>query len=78
MESKMASMMPNVVKFVKTNNIETNGNPFTLFETYDTATGITAFTVCVPLKEEMFTSEGSEFRGGKIEPFNALKTTLNT
>ena len=76
MESKMASMMPNVVKFVKTNNIETNGNPFTLFETYDTATGITAFTVCVPLKEEMFTSEGSEFRGGKIEPFNALKTTL--
>ena len=24
----------------------------------------------------MFTSEGSEFIGGKLEPFNALKTTL--
>jgi hypothetical protein len=32
--------------------------------------------VCIPIKEEMFTSPGSEYEGGKYTDFKALKTSL--
>ena len=53
-----------------------NGKPFVIYHTYDVANGITNFSVCVPVKEEIFTSPGSDITGGKLESFQAVKTTL--
>lgn len=76
MEKKMAQMMPKVLAFAKENKMVPNGSPFTLYKAFDTINGTTTFKVCVPLKEEMFAAPGSEFEGGRIQDFTALKTTL--
>lgn len=76
MDRKLAEAMPKLTQFVKDNKMVTNGNPFTLFKRFDETKDSTNFIVCVPLKEEMFTTPGSEFEGGRIQSFNALKTTL--
>jgi effector-binding domain-containing protein len=69
-------MLPKIIHFFKKNNIPMNGKPFVIYHTYDVANGITKFSVCVPVKEEIFTSPGSDITGGKLEPFQAVKTTL--
>lgn len=70
------TMLPRLMAFVKTNKIVTNGAPFILYTGFDPTAVTTTFAVCVPIKEEIFTAPGSEFEGRKLEPFNALKTTL--
>ena len=76
MPQKIAEMFPKLQEFVTSNNIATKGKPFTYFHTFDTDKGLTSFTVCIPLEDEMLISDGSEFKAGKINRFNALKTTL--
>jgi predicted transcriptional regulator YdeE len=73
---KIFNLLPKLLNFVKENKIATNGAPFILYKKHDSIKGFTKFAVCVPIKEEIFTSPGSEFEGGKLESFNALKTTL--
>jgi len=62
--------------FAKTNKIATDGAPFVLYRGFDLQAGTTSYIACIPLKEEIFTTPGSEFEGGKLEPFKALKTSL--
>lgn len=63
--------------FFKKNEIPMNGKPFVTFDTYDLNNGITSFSVCIPIKEEIITSVGSDIAFGKLEPFTAVKITLN-
>ena len=69
-------MIPNMIGFFKKNNIPMNGKPFVIYNTYDTSKGLTNFSVCVPIKDQIFTSDMSEITCQKLEPFLALKTTL--
>lgn len=69
-------MLSKLNYFFKKNNIPTNGKPFVIYHTYDVVIGITNFSVCIPIKDEIFTSPGSDIMGGKLEPFEAVKTTL--
>ena len=69
-------MMRNMQRFFKKNNIPAAGKPFVRYEYYDTAKGLTKFSVCIPVREEVFTSPGSEIVGGKFTAFRAVKTTL--
>lgn len=69
-------MVPKLLSFFKKNNIPMNGRPFVIYHTFDVVNGITNFSVCVPIKEEIFTSPGSDITGGKLEAFQALKVTL--
>lgn len=62
--------------FVKTNKIPTNGAPFTIYRYNGTLKKSPVFSVCIPIKEEIVTALGSEFEGGKLNGFNALKLTL--
>ena len=71
-----AEMFPKLINFMKTNKIVKKGSPFILYKNYDKAKGTASYMVCIPIKDEMFTSPGSEYEGGKIADFNALKTTL--
>jgi len=72
----LSIMIPNLVAFFKKNNIEMKGKPFVLYHTYDTTNGITKISVCIPTKEQIFTSPGSDITYGKLNPFQAVKTTL--
>ena len=69
-------MIPKMVNFFKKNKIVMSGKPFVLYHTFDVARGITKFSVCAPIKEEIFISEGSDITLGQLVPFQAVKTTL--
>lgn len=69
-------MFSRLVHFFAKNKIVMNGKPFVLYHTYDTAKGITKLSVCIPLKEQIFVSEGSDVSVGKLVSFPAIKTTL--
>lgn len=71
-----ASYYPKLYKFIRENRIAVAGAPFLLYKTFSEAQGTASYVVCMPVKEEIFTMQGSEITGGKIERFTALKTTL--
>lgn len=73
---KAGEIFPKLHNFIKTNKIATNGSPFILYKKFDKEAGNATYLVCIPIKEEIFTAPGSEFEGGKLLPFTALKTTL--
>lgn len=82
--SKISSVIKNsrivfykISTFCKQNNIELNGKPFLIYHTYDLASGLTKVSFCVPIKTQILTSSGSDILAGKLEPFDAIKTTLN-
>lgn len=76
MNRKVTEILPKLMAFVKENKITTNGSPFTLYQTYDKQNNRTTFKVCIPIKEEIFTTPGSEIEGGTLPAFQAFKTTL--
>ena len=69
-------MLPRLMHFFKKNNLVMHGKPFVLYHTYDVAKGIARFSVCIPIKEEVFIREGSDITAGKLIGFEAVKTTL--
>lgn len=73
---KAGTIVPKLNKFITTNNIAVNGSPFILYNTYNTETDSTSYMVCMPIKDEIITSDDSEFIGKKLEAFPAVKTTL--
>lgn len=62
--------------FAKTNKIALNGAPFVIYTNTGRQGLEMQFAVCIPIKEEIFTMPGSEYEGGRLEGFQALKSTL--
>jgi len=69
-------ILPNMLRFFKDNNIAMTGSPFVLYTMYDVANNRTTLSVCLPMKEEIYTSEGSDYTSGNLHPFQAVKTIL--
>ncbi|MES2577182.1 MAG: SRPBCC family protein [Bacteroidota bacterium] len=69
-------VFPKMITFCEQNNIELNGKPFIIYHTYDPVKGLTKLSFCVPIKNQILTSSGSDILTGKLEPFEAIKTTL--
>ena len=69
-------ILPRLKKFFKANNIKTNGKPFMLYKGSRTKNEVIQVSVCIPIKDSIFTSEGSNIQGGKLEGFTAMKTRL--
>jgi effector-binding domain-containing protein len=65
-----------IINFCKKNNLTVIGKPFVIYHTYDADNGLTKISICVPIKEEIFTSQGSDILSGKLKSFRAVKTTL--
>jgi len=65
-----------IMTFCKQNNIVLNGRPFIIYHTYDTIQDLTRVSFCIPIKEQIFTSQGSDILSGKLVAFKALKTSL--
>lgn len=70
-------LLSKMVGFFKENKIAMNGKPFVIYHSYNEETKLTKFSVCVPIREEIYTSAGSDITFGKLPSFRALKVTLN-
>lgn len=73
---KANEIFPKLMSFVRTNKIVTTGAPFILYKTFDKQQETASYIISLPVKEEIYTAPGSEFEGGKLVAFQALKTTL--
>lgn len=69
-------IFPKITTFCKENNLSIHGKPFIIYHTYDTIKNLAKVSFCIPIKEQIFTSEGSEILSGKLVAFEALKTSL--
>jgi effector-binding domain-containing protein len=65
-----------ITDFCQKNNIIQFGKPFVIFHTYDTVKQLTKISIGIPIKDPIFTSEGSEILSDTLHAFNAVKTTL--
>jgi len=69
-------LMGRMVHFFKKNRIPMAGKPFVSYEKYDVANDFAMISVCVPTREQVFISPGSDVTSGEIIAFTCLKTTL--
>ena len=69
-------VIPKLIEFSETNALSTNGKPFIIYHTYDTASGLAKISICLPINKEISTSAGSDITAGKLSSFEAVKTTL--
>lgn len=76
MQSRVNPMLQKMIAFFKNNSMTMNGRPFIIYESVDTQAGTITFSICGPLREEIFLASGSDISVAKLEPFSALKTTL--
>lgn len=70
-------IIPKLIQFSETNGLSANGKPFIIYHTYDTNTGLAKISICLPINKEISTSSGSDILAGKLNGFDAVKTTLN-
>ncbi len=65
-----------ITKFCEENNISISGKPFIIYHTYDTIKELTKLSICIPIKDPIFITEGSDILSDTLKPFQAIKTTL--
>lgn len=65
-----------ITSFCKKNNIVISGKPFVIYHTYDSINQLTKISICIPIKDPIFIVEGSDISSKKLEPYQAVKTTL--
>lgn len=70
-------VIPKLIKFSETNGLNTTGKPFIIYHTYDTTNGLARVSICLPINKEITISAGSDILSGKLNGFDAVKTTLN-
>jgi effector-binding domain-containing protein len=75
-QNRLLVMLPKIITFFKSNKMTMNGSPFVIYQNIDNVNNTVTFSVCGPLKEEIFVSPESDISTGWLEPFTALKTTL--
>jgi len=73
---KAAAAFDRLTAFAKENNIVITGRPFILFKTGIANKENVTYSYCIPIRDEMFTSPGSDYEGGRLLPFDAVKATL--
>lgn len=69
-------VIPKLIQFSETNDLSANGKPFIIYHTYDTAKGLAKISICLPINKEISISPGSDILSGKLNAFDAVKTTL--
>ncbi|WP_456313123.1 hypothetical protein [Pseudomonas shirazensis] len=69
-------VIPKLIHFSETNGLQTSGKPFIIYHTYNTTTGLAKISICLPINKEISISAGSDILSGKMNGFEAVKTTL--
>jgi effector-binding domain-containing protein len=65
-----------ITAFCKKNNITISGKPFVIYHTYDTTNELTKISICIPIKDPIFITDGSDISSETLQSFDAVKTTL--
>ncbi|WP_430400951.1 GyrI-like domain-containing protein [Flavobacterium sp.] len=73
---KSKKMLQNMIEFVENNEIKLSGLPFVMIDKRDENLNSIKFAMCVPVEEEILTTEGSEISGNRFDEFLAYKSTL--
>ncbi len=76
LEAKMTEMLPKVGNYAMTNKIAMAGAPFTYYHKWDEENNAVMFSCCVPTTSKVISTD-SQILTGQLEPFKAIKTTLN-
>jgi effector-binding domain-containing protein len=69
-------VFPKIIDFCKQNKITLNGKPFVIYHTYDEKSELAKISICIPIKEAIMTSDGSDIMSDQLEAFPAIKVTL--
>jgi len=69
-------VVPKLSTFCSENNITVSDSPFIIYHTYDLQSGLAKISIALPIQSEIFLSAGSDINSGKLETFEAVKTTL--
>ena len=75
-QTKMATMLPEVIAYAKKNKITMAGAPYILYHKWDEENNAIMFSCCVPTTARVITTS-DEILTGQLKPFKAVKTTLN-
>lgn len=73
--NKIQELMPNLITYVKNNNIEIAGAPFINYIKWDIDNNAAIFSCCAPTSEKIITTN-SNILTGQLPSFKAVKTTL--
>ncbi|MEO7978465.1 transcriptional regulator [Flavobacterium sp.] len=69
-------VIPKLLEFSKKNNLYSSGKPFIIYHTYNATTQLAKISICLPINKEIFISAGSDILSGRLNTFEAVKTTL--
>lgn len=69
-------IMPKLVYFFKKNNIPMAGKPFVIYENTILNTEVITVSVCIPTKQFISMTEGSDVSSGQMDAFTCIKSTL--
>lgn len=69
-------LVPRMTKFFEKNNIVMNGKPFIIYNKYDKINDLIGLSVCIPVKDSLRFSPGSDIEWADMKPYSAVKTTL--
>lgn len=69
-------IIPKLETFCNENNITVSGKPFIIYHTYDEVKKLAKITIGIGIRDAIFLSTGSDIVAGKLDAFEAVKTTL--
>lgn len=69
-------LMARMVYFFKKNKIPMAGKPFVNYDKYDLANDFATISICIPVRQLISITDGSDINSGEIVAFTCLKTTL--
>lgn len=69
-------LVPRMLRFFQKNKLRATGAPFVIYHAYDYPKGFSKISVCLPIKDSIFTSPGSQITSGVLESFTCYKTNL--
>ena len=65
-----------ITNFCKQNKIVISGKPFLIYHNYDLERQLSKISICIPIKEEIFITEGSEILSKKLRSQPVIKLTM--
>ncbi len=65
-----------MIHFFTKNKLQMYGKPFVLYDYFDTNKNLAKFSVCIPVREEIYIAPESDIVSGRTEAYLAVKTTL--
>ncbi|MDN3677040.1 GyrI-like domain-containing protein [Flavobacterium paronense] len=69
-------LMARMIHFFKKNKIPMAGKPFVNYDRYDVAHDFATISICIPVRQQISISDGSDVTSEEIIAFTCLKTSL--